>query len=51
MLAFELEGKVIGQMPAFMVTSKQPECIWIPDLQGPEVKYALEHSQWHEMHN
>jgi hypothetical protein len=32
MLAFKLEGKVIGQMTALMVAAEQPERIWVPDL-------------------
>ena len=28
-------------MPAFVVASKEPECVWVPDFQGPQVQYAL----------
>jgi hypothetical protein len=34
-LAFELEGKVVGQMAALVVSSKQPEGVGVPDLEGP----------------
>jgi hypothetical protein len=32
-LAFELERKVVGQMTTFVITAKQPECVWVPNLQ------------------
>ena len=32
-LALQLEGEVIGQMPAFMVASKQEQCVWVPNLE------------------
>jgi hypothetical protein len=40
-LAFELECEIVGQMATFVVASEQPESIWIPDLEGPEVQHAL----------
>lgn len=40
-LAFELEGEVVGQMATFVVTTKQPKCVGIPDLQRPQVQHAL----------
>jgi len=39
--ALQLEGEVVGQMTALVVSSKQPKCVGIPDLQGPQVQYAL----------
>lgn len=41
MLAFQLEGKIVGQMTAFMVASKQPEGIGIPNFERPQVQDAL----------
>ena len=41
-LAFELEGEVVGQVPAFVVASQQPERGRVPDLQGPEIEDALD---------
>lgn len=41
MLAFELEGEVIGQMPALVVSAEQPERVGVPDLQGPQVQDTL----------
>ena len=41
MLAFQLEGEIIRQMPAFVVTSKEPERIRVPDLQRPQVQHRL----------
>ncbi len=41
-LAFELEGEVVGQVAAFMVASEEPEGIGIPDLERPKVQHALE---------
>ena len=32
MLAFELESEIIGQVATFVVSSKEPERIWVPDL-------------------
>jgi hypothetical protein len=32
-LALELEGEIVGQMPAFVVAAEQPERVWMPDLQ------------------
>jgi hypothetical protein len=32
-LTFDFESEIIGQVAAFMVASKKPECIGIPDLQ------------------
>ena len=31
-LAFELEGEVVGQVAAFMVATQKPERVWVPDL-------------------
>lgn len=39
--AFELEGEVIGQMAAFVVSAKQPEGLGIVDLERPEVENAF----------
>lgn len=44
-LAFQFEGEVICQMPAFVVSTKKPESVGIPYLQRPEVEDAL---QWSE---
>lgn len=41
MLALELEREVVGQMPAFVVSAKQPERVGVPDLQRPQVENAL----------
>lgn len=41
MLALEFEGEVVRKMPALVVAAQQPERVWIPNLQGPEVKDAL----------
>lgn len=37
MLALQLEGEVIREMPAFVVASEQPKAVRVPDLQGPEI--------------
>jgi hypothetical protein len=34
-LALEFEGKVVGQMPTFVVSSQEEEGLWIPDLERP----------------
>ena len=43
-LALQLESKVISQMTALVVSAQQPQCVGIPDLQGPEVQNALQMS-------
>ena len=43
-LAFKLECEVVGQMATFVITAKQPECVGVPDLQRPQVQYALQGS-------
>jgi hypothetical protein len=40
-LALELEGEVVGQMPALVVSAEQPERVGVPDLQRPQVENAL----------
>jgi hypothetical protein len=41
MLALKLEGKVICQMSALVVSTKQPKAVGLPDSQWPEGKDAL----------
>lgn len=41
-LTFQLEGKVIGQMATLVVTTEQPQAVWIPNLQRPQVKHTLD---------
>jgi hypothetical protein len=31
--AFELEGKVVGQMSTFVVSAEKPQGVWIPYFQ------------------
>jgi hypothetical protein len=38
----QLECEVIGQVSAFVVSSKEEQGVWIPDLKRPEIKYALQ---------
>ena len=38
---FEFEGKVIGEMSTFVISSQEEEGVGVPDLERPEVKYAL----------
>jgi hypothetical protein len=40
-LAFQLEGEIVGQMPAFVISAQKPERVWIPNLQSPEIENAL----------
>jgi hypothetical protein len=40
-LALELECEVISQMSAFVVSTEQPERVWVPDLQGPQIQDTL----------
>jgi hypothetical protein len=36
-LALQLEGKIVGQMPAFVVAAQQPKGVRIPDLKRPDI--------------
>lgn len=40
-LALQLEGEVVCQMPTFVVASQEPKCIGVPYLQSPEIEHAL----------
>jgi hypothetical protein len=40
-LAFKLEGKVIGQVATFVVSSQQPKSLGVVNLETPEVENAL----------
>jgi hypothetical protein len=42
-LAFQLEGEVISQVTAFVVATKEPQGVGIPDLQRPQIQDALRH--------
>jgi hypothetical protein len=37
----ESEGEVVCQMPAFVVAAKKEEGVGVPDLERPEIQYAL----------
>lgn len=41
MFTFKLECEIVCQMPALVVSSKQPQSIRIPYLKRPEVQDAL----------
>lgn len=41
MLAFELEGEVVGEMATFVVSPKKPKGVGIPDLERPQIQNAL----------
>ena len=45
MLALQFEGKVVRKMATFVVTSQQPKGVGVPNLQGPEVKNALQQAK------
>lgn len=40
-LAFELECEVVGQVATFVVSSKQPKCLGVVNLETPEVENTL----------
>lgn len=40
-LTLQLEGEVISQMATLVVTTEEPQAVWVPYLQGPEVKHTL----------
>lgn len=39
--ALKLECEIVCQMPAFVIPSEQPESVWVPYLERPEVQDAL----------
>lgn len=41
MLAFELEGEVVCKMATFVVSSEEPQGVWVPDLERPQVENTL----------
>jgi len=41
-LALELEGEVVRQVTALVVSSEQPQCLGVVDLQRPEVQDTLD---------
>src|SRR5271170_5160746 len=42
MLALKFECEIVRQMSAFMIAAKQPQSIWIPNFQGPQVEHTLD---------
>lgn len=40
-LALEFKGEVICQMATLVVAPKQPQGVWIPDLESPQIQNAL----------
>lgn len=40
-LALQLEGEIVGQVAALVVTAKQVQCFRVPNFEGPEVEHAL----------
>ena len=40
-LAFELEGEVVGQVPALVVSAEEEEGLGVPYFQRPQVQHAL----------
>lgn len=38
---FKLEGEVIRQMSTLVITTKQEECVGVPNLERPQVEYTL----------
>jgi hypothetical protein len=38
---FKLEGEIICEMPAFVIATEEKECIGVPNLERPQVQYAL----------
>ena len=39
---FNFEGEIIGQMTAFMISSKEPKGRRIPDFKSPKIKNTLQ---------
>ena len=45
LLTFELEGEVVRQVTALMVTTEEEQSIGVPYFEGPEVQYTLDNCQ------
>lgn len=41
-LAFKLKSEVIGQVATFVVTSEQPQCVGVMDLERPKVEHTFD---------
>ena len=41
MFAFQFKREIIRQVPAFVVSAKEPESVRVPDLERPKVEHAL----------
>ena len=39
---FDFEGEIVGQMTAFMIASKEPKGLRIPNFECPKVKNTLQ---------
>lgn len=37
MLAFEFKGEIIRKMSTLVVATQEPQCVGVPDLQGPKI--------------
>lgn len=37
----QLEGEIVRQMAALMVSAQQPKGLWVPNLQRPEIENTL----------
>jgi hypothetical protein len=35
---FLFEREILGQMPAFVISSQQKKCVWVANFKGPKVK-------------
>lgn len=45
LLTFELEGEVVRQVTALMVTTEEEQSIGVPYFEGPEVQHTLDNCQ------
>ena len=49
-LTLEFECKIIRKVSALMVPSQEPQCVRVPNLQGPKIQNALEKKSDPYMH-
>jgi hypothetical protein len=40
-LTLELKRKVVGQVPALMISAEEEERVWVPNLESPQIEYTL----------
>ena len=45
MHTFLLEGEILRQMPAFVISTQHKQRRWVNDFQSPQIQHTLQHSK------